>query len=124
MRLKTISNILFGLALFAMICYKTNSFVSYITRYELKILIGVFGLFALFLNLLNYKNIRNKKRTNLLYSLGVFIIAMGFTMQFIGFFYSLPVIFIGIILTGISFFYNPTFQEEHTESDELLDNES
>jgi hypothetical protein len=124
MRLKTISNILFGLALLSMILYKSNSLMSFITRYELKILIGIFGFFALFLNLLNYKNVRNKKRTNLLYSLGVLIIAMGFTMQFIGFYYSLPVIFAGIILTGISFFYNPTFQEKESETSELLDNES
>lgn len=119
-KLKQLVNLLFGLsfgcAVF-MLLGKTYGYRSLIH--------GVFfitGASALILSLLQSRIEDQREEFNLIFWIGNLLVFVGLLMKTYRFEYDQYVLIPGMLITGLSYFYNP-FQSDE-EDDELLDNQN
>lgn len=121
MKFKNIAAICFAISFAMMILMYVHS--SLIPFFIAKKLFLFCGIIALFFNLLSYKDEKNKEDFNLLFWIGTIILFLGLYFKIAHWPFSMKIIFVGITVTGISFFYSPNLKNKKSESSDILDNE-
>ena len=121
MNFKNIAAICFAISFAMMILMYVHSTV--IPYFIAKKIFLFCGIIALFFNLLSYKDEKNKSDFNLLFWIGTIILFLGLYFKIAHWPFSMKIIFIGIAVTGFSFFYSPTINTKKSDSADILDNE-
>lgn len=121
MNIKKIAGFCFIVAFsMAAIIYTRSSIISYFLAKKIFLFSGII---ALFLNLIAFKDDRNKPNFNFIFWVGSIILFTGLFFKINSWPFSSPIIYIGIAVTGVSFFYNPSLtNEESKDSSDILDN--
>jgi hypothetical protein len=121
MKFKNIAAISFTVSFLMMVLmYVHSTFVPYFIAKKIFLFCGII---ALFFNLLSYKEEKNQEEFNLLFWIGTIILFLGLYFKIAHWPYSMKIIYIGIAVTGVSFFYSPNLKNNKSESSDILDNE-
>lgn len=117
---KRIGSICFALSFLLAIVIFTNYGSGFIPKYYAKIGIILFGGIALLMNLISFRY-DPESDNNLIFWVGTVGIYVGLILKITGFHYNQMVLLIGILIVGVSYFYNPFAKKDSTQEDELLD---
>ena len=121
MKFKNIAAISFTISFGMMILmYVHLPFVPYFIAKKIFLFCGII---ALFFNLLSFKEEKNQEDFNLLFWIGTIILFLGLYFKIAHWPFSMKIIFIGIAVTGFSFFYSPNLKNSESESTDILDKE-
>lgn len=117
---KRLSSILFALAFISAIGVFTNYFQPYVSRWLAKSLVLVFGAVALLVNVLAFRSEEGKNSGyNIVFWIGAILVFGGLVMKLFNYPYFIFPIIPGLLIAGVSFFYNPFAKRE--KRDDLLD---
>lgn len=107
----------------AMIIYTHSSIISYFLAKKIFLFSGII---AFFLNLISFKDEKNKPDFNFLFWVGTIFLYVGLFIKINSWPMSTIVIYLGLTVTGVSFFYNPKLNNsdkfDSNESDDIIDN--
>ena len=117
---KRIGSLCFALGFVMAIFVFTNIGMGLIPRHYAKTGMIVLGAIALLMNLLSFRY-DSQSDSNILYWIGTVAIFCGITMKIMHWPFSMILIYSGIGIVGLSFFYNPFAKKDTTQEDELLD---
>ena len=94
---------------------------QYISVQNARTIFMISGAIALLLNLLSFQATKQNILFSLLYWAGSLVLFAGLTFFLMRWPYARPIIFVGMGITGISFFFS-TPEPKKEDNDELLDN--
>jgi hypothetical protein len=118
---KKIGSLCFGLAFLAAIIVFTDYGINYISKNDARTAIVILGSIALLMNLLSFKYDNQSENTNLIFWVGTVIVFVGLVMKMQGFDFNQFVLLIGLVVIGLSYFYNPFKNNEKDKKNDLLD---
>lgn len=94
---------------------------EYINRGNAKIVFLAAGAIGLLLNLLSFRVNKQSSSFNLFYWIGSIVLFFGLTFRIMHWPFAFYIIIAGLLIVGISFFYNPPIDEDSSAKDDLLD---
>lgn len=121
MVLKRIAAICFALAFLMAIVMFTGTGSDLISRGSAKIIFLAAGAIGLLLNLLSFRFGKQSPNFNFFYWAGSIVLFFGLTFRIMHWPFSFYIIIAGLLIVGISFFYNPKIDEDSSAKDDLLD---
>lgn len=116
---KRIASIGFAISFILAIAVFTDVFDGIISKANAKYGIIVFGGIALLMNLLSFKYDQNSENNNIVFWIGSVIVFVGLIFKIQNFPYNQVLLVIGILIVGLSYFFNPFKNKE--KNDDLLD---
>lgn len=121
MLFKRLGAVAFAVAFFFAIGAFTSYFVGFLPRGTARIGMLGAGALAMLFNVLAFRTNAEKESSNLLFWLSSFVLFTGLIFKMMHWSGSSIIILIGIISTGISYFYNPFSTSDRTSNEDLLD---
>jgi len=121
MILKRIAAVCFAIAFLMAIVIFTGTGLEYISRGTAKIIFLCVGALGLLLNLFSFRYGKQNEGFNFFYWLGSIILFIGLTFQMMNWPFSFYIIIAGLLVIGISFFYNPNPDDDNSAKNDLLD---
>lgn len=118
---KRIAAICFAIAFLMAIIMFTGTGSDYIPRSVAKIIFLAAGALGLLLNLLAFRFDKQNVNFNFFYWAGSIVLFFGLTFRIMHWPYSFYIIIAGLLIVGLSFFYNPKIDEDDSAKDDLLD---
>lgn len=118
---KRIGAVCFALAFISAIGAFTHV-TNLISQSDARYLVIIFGAIALLMNLLSFRYDQSNENSNLLYWIGTFVVFAGLILKMQRFNYSEYILIAGLLVIGLSYFYNPFQQNKDESNDDLLDN--
>ena len=120
MTLKKISSLFFALAFICALFVFTDYGYGIISKSTAKIGMIAAGAIAILLNLLAFRT-EPKEESNLFFWIGSVIVFVGLIFKIMHYPMNQLILLVGLLVTGISFFYNPFSSSTRTSDDDLLD---
>jgi hypothetical protein len=117
---KKLGAIGFALAFLSAIVVFTRVGTELISIPLAKVLMLIFGCLAIFMNILSFRFDSKNENNNILFWVGTMFVFIGFYMKM----QYLPmykiVLIVGLLLSALSFFFNP-FELKNNKNEDLLD---
>lgn len=121
MVLKKVAGFLFIVAFLMAIVLFTRFGSNLVPLSLAKLIFLISGAVAILLNLISFRQGKHSAEFNLIYWIGSILLFLGLVFKLMHWPYSTYIILGGIAIVGISFIYNPSFEKEQDESNDLLD---